>query len=215
MPVPSRITTAFDDTWDRLAKPGGWWTGAEQISLAEIARSAFAERHQPPWIRENSAALVELSELGNDIAAVMVKLAADADKIDRRWANRATQLVGEGAYVDMIAIAATIAIIDAFAEAVWTDPTPLPEPVDGQPSREVPDGMADVGAFVPMADPWTDANVARALTLSPTANTLYRSVAGALYHDGHFYDLVWDRPISRPQAETIATAVSSASECFY
>lgn len=215
LPIPSRIATTFDSSWERLAGPGTWWTGGERIALAELARSAFAERHLAPWMREKTAAVVELSDIDNETAEIMVKLAADAASIDRTWANRAVDIVGDGKYVEIVAVAASMAVIDAFAEAVWIDPSPLPEPIAGDPSGVRPDGIADIGAFVPMADPWSDANVARALTLSPDGNTLYRTLASALYHDGQFYDLDWDRPISRPQAETIATAVSAASQCFY
>ena len=216
--VPSRIHDAFDATWVDLASGGTWWTAGEQLVLAEIARAAFSERFAPPWMRPSTDA-ARASSSGIDQAALqaMVTLAADARTIDREWATQMVESIGDAAYVELVAIAATMAAVDAFAAAIGVEPTPLP-PVRGdapEPPRTRPDGMGEAGAFVEMAVPWTDANVARALTLSPSGNTLYRRVGMALYHEGQFLDLDWNRPITRPQAELLATTVSAANECFY
>jgi len=202
MRIPSRLVESQSAAWDRLAGPGEWWTGEERLAFAAEARAAFAERHQAPWLRTAPAGL-------------MSKLAADANQIDRSWATTSISEVGEAAYVELVAIAASIAVLDAFAEALGLERTPLPAARDGEPSRDEPDDMGDAGAYVRMATPWSDANVARALTLSPSGNALYRGIAMPFYHEGQFLDLAWDRPISRPQAEAVATAVSAANECFY
>lgn len=218
LPVPSRIREAFEATWTDLARGGTWWSGEQQLLLAEIARAAFAERFSPPWMRSRTDATREAARAIDEAArAAIVTLAADAHTIDRAWAADVTDRIGDAAYVELVAIAATIAAIDAFAAAIDVASTPLPVVAgDGhEPSRVRPDGMGDAGAYVEMAVPWSDANVARALTLSPTANTLYRRVGVALYHEGQFLDLDWNRPISRPQAEALATTVSAANECFY
>ncbi len=232
--VPERIVSAFRTTWQRLSASGTWWTGAEQVALAAIARAAFAERFAAPWMRTRTDELVATVELPGDstskastskastpnkVAEVMVRLSADAKTIDRAFAEEAIARIGDAAYVEMVAIAATVAAIDAFAEAIGVAPEPLPSPLPpeqgGEPSRTRPDNMGDIGAYVPMLVPFSDANVGRALTLCPTGNRLYRDVGGTLYHEGQFYDLSWDRPISRPQAEILATRVSAANECFY
>ncbi len=215
--IPQRIGAVLGETADHLAGAGDWWTADQQIELAAVARAAFGERFSPPWMRTGlHAARTATRHIGDDSARVVATLAADARTIDRAWALGAIEQLGEEAYVEVVAIAATIAAIDAFAEAIGVDPVPLPNRIsDAAPGRGRPDGMGDVGAYVAMAVPWSDANVARALTLSPAGNRLYRRVGMALYHDGQFLDLAWDRPITRPQTEVLATAVSAASECFY
>jgi len=200
--IPSRLVEAQSAAWDRLAEPGDRWTGVERLAFAAHARAAFAERNTAPWQR-------------NVPAGMMTKLAADASQIDRAWAKKSIDEVGEAAYVELVAIAASVAVLDAFAEALDVDVSPFPDAQAGVPTMTEPDGVGDAGAYVRMTTPWSDANVARALTLSPSGNALYRGIALPFYHEGQFFDLEWDRPISRPQAEVVATAVSAANECFY
>ncbi|MGI9607729.1 MAG: hypothetical protein ACR2P0_16490 [Acidimicrobiales bacterium] len=213
--VPTRIDAAVLDSLNRIAAPGDWWTGEEKLALSALARTAFAERHLAPWLRQSTSESIEKSDLEPEVTRIVTKLAADASQIDGAWAKEATALVGAPAYVEMVSLASTMAVIDAFAEALGRPRADLPDALEGDTARLVPEGVADIGAYVHMTDPWTDANVGRALTLSPSGNTLYRSLALAMYHEGQFYDLDWDRPISRPQAEVVATAVSAANECFY
>ena len=40
-------------------------------------------------------------------------------------------------------------------------------------------------------------------------------LVGAMYAGAEFQTLVWDRPLSRPQIELVASRVSAVSECFY
>lgn len=220
LPAPDRVREAFEATWSDLAGGGTWWTGTEQLHLAAVARAAFGERFSPPWMRPLTAearAEAEADGIDETATAAIVTLSADAHTIDREWATDVTTRIGDAAYVELVAIAATMAVVDAFATAIDVAPAALPDrPTDdSDPPRVRPDGMGEAGAYVDMAVPWSDANVARALTLSPTANTLYRRVGVALYHEGQFLDLDWDRPLSRPQAELLATTVSAANECFY
>ena len=215
--IPERIRDAFAQTWVELADGGTWWTAAEQIQLAEVARAAFAERFETPWMRPRTDAALATAAVDPTAGRAVVTLAADARTIDRDWVDAVVAELGDAAYVELVAIAAALAAIDAFAEAIGDDPLALPTPsaTAGTPPRVRPGGMGDAGAYVDMALPWSDANVARALTLTPTGNRLYRRVGMALYHDGQFLELDWDRPLSRPQTEVLATAVSAANECFY
>lgn len=216
-PVPPRIASALAEAWIHLAEGGTWWTAGEQLSLARLARTAFAERFAPPWSRPATDAARATAPIAPAAARAVVTVAADARTIDRYWAEEVIAELGDIAYVELVAIGATIAAIDAFAAARGGEITAFPDaaPEASVPPRSRPEGMGDAGAYVDMAVPWSDANVARALTLAPRGNLLYRRVGMALYHDGHFLDLDWDRPLSRPQTEVLATTVSAANECFY
>ena len=68
-----------------------------------------------------------------------------------------------------------------------------------------------------MVDPWEGPNVSRALSLVPTANQLFMTNVRSMYggNGGGFNDMVWNGPLSRPQAELLAARVSSINECFY
>ncbi len=84
-----------------------------------------------------------------------------------------------------------------------------------QPDRRRPDGLGDIGAHVPALDPFPAANVARALSLVPDANVLFRTVSVPAYSAPGFADLTWDTPLSRPQVELVASRVAAMNECFY
>ena len=68
-----------------------------------------------------------------------------------------------------------------------------------------------------MVDPWAGPNVSRALSLVPSANQLFMANVRSMYSSsgGGFDDMVWEGPLSRPQAELLAARVSSINECFY
>ena len=213
--LPDRLVDGLRACWESLAAPGTWWAADEQVEAARIARAAFADRFSPPWNRPEVERALAESQLDRAVGEIIVRLAADASAIDRSWAETSIDSVGEGAYVELVAIAASIAVADAFSVALGVAAEPLPAPTTGAPSRVRPDGMGDIGAYVVVDTTGFDANVGRALTLSPTANRLYRQLAVPFYHDGQFLDLAWERSLSRPQTEVLATAVSAANECFY
>jgi len=210
--VPDDIARSHREAWQLLAAPGTWWTAAERLGIAVRARKRFAARSTPPWLREVPS---PPATLDRTTAAVVDKVTLDARAIDRDWAEWASGELGAERYVELVAVVATIVMLDVYAEAVGVDLTPLPYPEPGEPSRQRPDGLGDIGAYVPMLDPFPAANVARALSLVPDANRLFRTVSVPTYSAPGFADLVWDTPLSRPQVELIASRVSALNECFY
>lgn len=210
--VGGEIADSHREAWAMLARPGTWWTGAERLAIAGRARKLFALRSTPPWLRR-----LDDSEPGLSARAVAVvdKIALDAGGVDRDWATSAMADIGDGAYVELIAVVATIVMIDVFAEAVGVERAQLPAPEPGEPSRSRPDGLGDIGAHVPVLDPFPAANVARALSLVPEANKLFRCVSVPTYSAPGFSSLQWDTPLSRPQVELVASRVAAMNECFY
>lgn len=215
--VTETITASHRLAWEALARPGTWWTATERHAIASQARLRFAQRATPPWLRPEPDPDEALTALA---AEVVDKLTLDAGSIDRTWATRAiedlaTDHPGDGPYVELIAVVATVVMVDVFAQATGVEPTPLPAPRAGEPSRERPDGLGDIGAHVPALDPFPGANVARALSLVPRANQLFRTVSVPAYSAPGFGDLEWDTPLSRPQVELVASRVAALNECFY
>ncbi len=231
--VGDDIADSHRSAWDQLARPGTWWTAAERLAIAARGRHRFAERATPPWLRAEPPADEHLpAEAGPVVDLVTL----DAARIDRQSADgavaalggrgqgrstlergqgRSTLERGQGRYVELIGIVATVAMIDILAESVGVGPEPLPEPLPGEPSEERPDGLGDIGAHVPALDPFPFANVARALSLVPDANTLFRTVSVPAYSAPGFDRLTWDTPLSRPQVELVASRVAAMNECFY
>lgn len=212
--VHDDIAQSHRDAWAQLARCGTWWTAAERLAIAERARHRFARRAVPPWLRDDPPSD---GTIGPEAEAVVDRVSLDAGSIDRTWATETIARIGDGHYVELVSVVATVVMIDMFAEAVGVEVTPLPSigDPDGVPDRRRPDGLGDIGAHVPALDPFPAANVARALSLVPDANTLFRTVSVPAYSAPGFARLTWDTPLSRPQVELVASRVAAMNECFY
>ncbi|MGB5758697.1 MAG: alkylhydroperoxidase-related (seleno)protein [Acidimicrobiales bacterium] len=210
--VADEIARSHREAWAMLARPGTWWTADERLAIAERARHMFSLRETPPWLREAPRSHAGLDD---EVVAIVDKITFDAGNIDWAWAEQAITQIGDGAYVELIAVVATVVMIDVFAEAVGVARTPLPRPEAGEPTRRRPDGLGDIGAHVAVLDPFPAANVARALSLVPDANALFRCVSVPTYSAPGFSSLQWETPLSRPQVELVASRVAALNECFY
>lgn len=209
--VTDEILESHRTAWKLLAEPGTWFTSAERLAIAARARAVFASRDTPPWSRSLDAP----SGISSSVTDVVDLVTLDAGSIDRAKAAVAVKNLGEGPYVELIGIVAVTVMIDIFAEALGVDQEPLPSPVAGEPSRTEPDGLGHIGAHVRVLDPFQAANVARALSLVPQANKLFRTVSVPTYSAAGFADLTWETPLSRPQVELVASRVAAMNECFY
>jgi hypothetical protein len=210
--VRESIKQAHRSSWDLIAKPGSFWTGEERVQIAEQARSARLQRSELPFNRNYPH-----SNLPDGALEVARTIAADAKRINPKWASEQIALIESGPYVEISSIVVTITAIDTFSEALGREHAALPSPQPGQTTGEQNPTVADIGGYVPMMEPWQGPNVARALSLVPAANALFMSNVQQMYasNGGGFSDMVWDGPLSRPQAELLAARVSSVNECFY
>ena len=218
-PVPVRgdVATALRRSWAHIGRSGTWWAGPERVTIAALARAERIQRTQPPWSRDRSTPLPAPLPAKAVEAARMI--GADPTHLDRDWAEGIIAELGDAPYVELVSVVVTTVAADAFCEAMGTGHEPLPEPEPGEPTRERPDGMGDIGAWVPVqVVDWNRANVARALSLVPEGvRTFFRMVA-AMYSGTatDFERMVWDhRPLSRPQVELLAARVSALNQCFY
>ena len=217
-PVPVRedLTTALSRSWADIGRPGTWWTGPERVAIAALGRAERIQRNEPPWSRNRDEPGAPLPEKAIEAAR---KIGADPMHLDRDWAEGIIAGTGDARYVELASVVVTTVAADAFCEAMGIDHERLPEPEAGEPSRERPDNMGDIGAWVPVqVIDWQRANVARALSLVPEGvRTFFRMVA-AMYSGTatDFNEMVWDhRPMARPQVELLAARVSALNQCFY
>ena len=208
------IAGAHSASWQHIAAAGSYWTGAERVEIARQGRAARVQRSEPPWLRKLPDAEGSIPDVAVEVART---IGADAHKIDAAWARAKIEALGDAAYVELGSVVVTVSAIDAFHEALGLPHEPLPEPVAGEPTGERLATAVDAGAYVPMVDPFPGPNVGRALSLVPSANALFFGNVMAMYSspDGGFYDLEWNGPLSRPQAELLAARVSALNECFY
>ena len=210
--IRPNVTEAHKKSWDSISRAGSFWTGKERVEIAEQARSSRVQRNQLPFNRTHPP-----STLNKETLDAARTIAADAKKIDSSWARQLVSRLGSGAYVEIVSIVATVTAIDTFSEALGRPTEKLPSPNPGKSTGEQISNIADIGAYVPMLEPWKGPNVGRALSLVPEANSLFMSNVLQMYTSsgGGFSDMIWDGPLSRPQAELLAARVSAINECFY
>ncbi len=219
-PVGEPILAAFNRTWDALGEPGTWWTAAERVAIVEAGREA--RRGGPRGLGEAVPALEDLDDTAPDglselAVEVVRRVATESSRITAPWAAEAVRLLGPGRYVELVALLFLTVPIDLLCDLMGRQQAPLPEPLPGEPSAEVPEGVAQEGAYVPWrVEGWVGPNVARALSYVPADNALRREMVRVMYDGEQFFDMVWtDRALSRPQIELVAARTSAVNECFY
>ncbi len=237
LPIPDRITQAHRRSWERLQRPGMWWTSAQRIAIVEELRNAehcqlCADRKgalsAPSVAGEHNAT----TDLPMPAIEAVHKIATDPGRLSREWLE---PLLGDelsdAAYVELVGLLTTSISIDDINRGLGLELEPLPQPMSGDPERRRPTGATDEGAWLPTvpanqldpedADLYRGApyapNVIRALSLVPPEVTYLTELHGAHYLSLEEMRLAegLDRTLSRPQLELIAARVSAVNECFY
>jgi len=234
LPIPAAMRDAHRRAWERLARPGAWWTGAERVAIASEVRAARG----CALCRERKAALSPHAVPGEHAASALLpaaaveaahRIATDPARLTRAWVEKTLAAgLSDAHYVELLGIVVTVVDVDALHRALGMAPEPLPEPVGGVPSRERP--PAEAG---PAWVPWLALdsaegralfggrslvpNVARALSLVPDAVRQLFELSEAHYLplDDVVDPRARTRALSRPQMELVAGRVSALNECFY
>ena len=217
-PVNPPILSAFEAVWNGLAVAGTWWTATERVAIVAATR-----RSLPLPLGEAAPDTAGLSDaIGPDGLSpltheVVRRLAYDAGRITREWATAVIERMGLGYYVETVALVVQTVPIDLLCDLLARPRQDLPVPRTGEPSRVVPNGLGQEGAFVPWAvDGWLGPNVARALSFVPEDNSRHMGIVMSMYSGQHFEEMVWrHRALSRPQIELVAARTSAVNECFY
>jgi hypothetical protein len=212
--VRADLLAALRQSWTEIGRAGTWWAGAERVAIASLARNERLQRKSPPWQREAAAELA--ADLPEVAAATAKRIAADAHNLDGDWAEAQIAELGDAPYVEIASIVVVVAATDAFCEAMGVELVPFPEPQRGEPSRVRPEGVGDIGAWVPAIVDFEGPNVARALSLVPDGLRSFFRLVSTMYSYDDFREMVWaDRPLPRPAVELLAARVSALNQCFY
>jgi len=240
-PVPVRddIVAAHERAWERLRRPGAWWTGAQRVEIAAEVRAALAcalcrERKQAlsPYAVDG---VHESTAVGLDPLAVdaVHRIVTDATRLSQDWIERlAGQGISDGHYVELLGVVVTVLSIDELHRGLGVPLAALPAPLPGEPSRERPEGLTTGVAWVPIlpreaanAGPHADLyaglpvapNVLTAMSLVPDAVRQLQDLSAVHYlpqvefPNPHYRG----RALDRRQIELVAGRVSSLNECFY
>ncbi len=223
METLTKLDQVCDDTTTALAAPGDWLDGAARIAVWEQARDAQTneldrQRRQalsPAAVNATHPAAGPLSSQANE---VVHRIASDPGRLSERWAHDAIEHLehGERTYTELVGVTAITRAIDRFDRALGRKPRTIPQPKLGDPSQVTPDDVGNVGAWVSQRINKERANVSRALSLVPVTDQTWRHMVNEFYSHGEaFFDLAWDRPLSRAQTELVAARTTLLNQCFY
>ncbi len=144
------------------------------------------------------------------------RLTTDPGRLSKDWASQVIESITEEAYVELATVICVQYVIDSYSRCLGAPLRELPVAGEGEPSRIRPQGVGDVGAWVSQSLDKSLANVSRAASLVPDTENLWRELVQIHYSRGpEFADLIWDRALTRPQVELLASTVSALNECFY
>ncbi len=238
-PVPVRddIQTVHARAWERLARPGTWWSGEQRVAIAAEARHAPA----CALCRERKAALLPYSVHGDhaglgvlpqNVVEVIHRVRTDSGRLTQKWQQG---VIAEGLsqeqYVETIGVVVTTVAIDTFCRAIGVPLHALPEPVPGEPTRKRPRGAKPGPAWLPWVEleDMTDdeaglyipgepfSNIRRAMSLVPAEVIGFFDIVETQYLPGSAmrdFDREY-RAITHPQIELLASRVSAYNGCEY
>ena len=175
----------------------------------------------PPWVAPSTVD----GRLGDDLAApsaahdAIYRIATHAATTTEPWYIGMRDQLTDLAYVEIVAIACTVAAVVGFRRAAGLQPWELPQPTDGEPSRTVPEGLVPATLnWVRVVEPADEqAAVVQAFTSVPAELDRLWTLAAAQYIPHlEMVDPRWNRgTLSRPQMELVAARISQLKECFY
>lgn len=175
----------------------------------------------PPWTAPSSVAgRLPAGPAAPPLAHdAIYRVAAHAATVTESWYRSMAEALGDLAYVELVAISSTVATVATFRRAAGLEQLPLPEPVDGEPSRLVPPDLEPAGLnWVRVKAPADQlAAVVQAFTSVPAENAqLWRLAAAQYIPIEGMVDPQWNRgTLSRAQMEIVAARVSQKRDCFY
>ncbi len=224
MPIRDDLEEAHARAWRAIASPGTWLTGARRLQVAAEVR------------RSNDCAVCDAR--GSHATAeqeLVHRIAREPGQTSEAWACSllGTMEAGglsEGEYVEIVGLVAMVKMMDAFDLGLGRDVCPLPEPIEGEPSRYRPPGAKIGAAWLPLVEP-SDVSpgdgpmypspkagyIYRALSSVPQSMRDYWALANPHYLPGE-YVYAFDRSlraITRPQMELLASRVSAMHQCAY
>ncbi len=204
-----------------VADAGDWTTGAERVAIWRHVRDARTnDLDQRRLASVSPFAVTDKHDADGPLSAtdvdVVHRVASDPGRLTRAWADEAMSEIGEERYTELVGVTAIVKTLDGFDEVLGLPTRALPAPRSSAPTRERPDGVGDVGAWVSQSTGPTRANVSRTFSLVPTTNDLWRNLVDSHYSRGaEFANMSWHRALTRPQTELVAARTTAGNECFY
>lgn len=206
--IDDRLAATIDRTWSHIASPGSFFSGAERIQIAALARARRHGDDRPATTL--SAALVETVETFSD----------RAHTITAQWVDtRAAAGISRFAYVELLAVTCFAVVADTFeygigACGIGDGLHPLPDPEPGHPTGAVDEQATVDGGWVPTVGP---AFPPTGFSAIPAEHRLMHTLHRELYISvPKMFDLDLVRDgLARDQMELVAARTSLVNDCFF
>jgi len=202
LPIPQLLQETISAEWHRLSGAGTWWNGQERVAIAQQARRARAA---------STGEAVTLTEAAR---AAVAQIETRAHEIDQAWvAGCQDRDLAPLAMVELLAITAKISAIDTFLTGVGRQLPALPQPREGEPSRETVDGAKIDHGWLPTRGPAGAPNCFSAVGMEHDALHEFHSSFYISLPEMRDLELVKD--LHRSQLELVAARTSFINDCFY
>ncbi|MDA0239398.1 MAG: alkylhydroperoxidase-related (seleno)protein, partial [Proteobacteria bacterium] len=153
------LIAALDLTWQRLAEPGEWLTGAQRLAVAQATRDSW----NCPACVARKASLSPFTPgpdhtSGTGLDTAWIDLihftTRDSGRMTGRVFDEALSAgMLEDEFVEIISVAIETQAMDAFAFAIGLPQISLPEPVVGEPPRVRTEKATPGPGWVPTVAP--------------------------------------------------------------
>ncbi|MGY8997357.1 MAG: alkylhydroperoxidase-related (seleno)protein [Alphaproteobacteria bacterium] len=232
------LAQAMERAWQRLARPGTWWTGAERLAIVAETRQADAcvlcqtrkEALSPNHVEGRHDSLGILDEA---VVEAIHRIRTDAGRVSSGWLKGLLeQGLEDTHYIELVGVVSTLSALDAVDLTMGHQQRALPEPVAGKPKRHRPSGAQMGLGWLPTLNPdgltpqepdffskYGDYNVQKAMSLVPDEVMGFFDLDTELY----FYERELPqraeqeagRAITPMQIEMIAARAASLNGCHY
>jgi hypothetical protein len=240
--VRNDLSTALDQAWQQLSRPGTWWTGLERNAIVAEARACAAcpncaQRRERKSIGPCASIHKCNVHLPSWAVTAIHDICRDPKELTFDWYN-SLKIVGlsDERYVELLSVVSLTVAIDTFDFSIGSSIRELPVATPGSPTLARPVGAKPGLAWMPTLSPddRTSAdpdlyqelpgprkrgggNIHLALSLVPASMLHWWNLFEVMYMSSfemrHFTREY--RAISHSQIELLAARVAVLNHCFY
>lgn len=224
-PLREKLINAHSLQWERIGKPGVFWTGEDRVGFVNEARSSqdcefctMRKKALSPYSIEGEHQ--QSSTLPSILVDVIHRIRTDPQRLTKTmFDDVVANNYSQEQYIELVSVVTSATIIDTLHKALGIALPELPRIVSGAPTGQKTPHLVSEGAWVPLADTkfqLTDTgmpsapNITRAMGCVPSAVELF---FGTFRHHYALKEIPMD--LAQSQAEYVASRVSALNECFY
>ncbi|MCL1593564.1 MAG: hypothetical protein M3132_04330 [Actinomycetia bacterium] len=201
-PVREDLKAAYRNIWSHFSEPGATYDATQRSGILHHARRRSGHAH--PDQKAVPASIAELART----------LYADPGSVDEALVRRAADDQGDPATVEAVSLVSMLAAVDGAHRALGLDLTQLPDPLRGEATGIVSEGLTRRRTHLPMPR----GAIPSALDLVPQEARVFQGSFGAQYMtdaEMAYDDFERSPGLNRAQMELISSRTSLLNECFY